>query len=209
MREREVVLVDRDARSRPRSSWTSARALAEGHALSTLSIWSYARDTVRFGGLPAALPAATALIALTGAFLAVGYAAALLAASADEATTRAVLLVFGSVALSQALSAIQSRRPARRLFIVSALRVSELPEGWGIAWIEAPSYDASETRRVLMDAGFPYVEVTYYRHADTATLGAYYRLQEPSVHAAILVADAIGSRPHKLRSATINPGSRA
>jgi hypothetical protein len=163
MTDQRVVLVQRDPRTRPRESWLGAWTAAEGHSLSTQSTWSYVRDTVTFGGWRAtALPVLGCLL-LTAIFLATGFAAAVIAASADSSRGQALLLLAASVLLSQVGTAVQNRRPIRRLFIVAAVRVTEPPTGWGIAWITVPSKRAAEARHALLTGAFRYVEITYYR----------------------------------------------
>jgi hypothetical protein len=202
MSEHGPVLVDRDARRRPRSSWRAAWSDAKGHALSTLSTWSYVRDAVTLGGWKAvALPTIVCAL-VTAALLSAAFAAAVIASATHGSTGQALAVIGGSVLVSQLVTAIQNRRLGRRLFIVAAVRVDALPDGWAIAWIDVPAATAPEAKAALLRGAFLYVEVTYFRHGENATLAAYYRLGEEHEHALTLVSDALGPNPHTLKTVT-------
>jgi hypothetical protein len=205
MTERPVVLVERDPRRRPQASWRDAWADSKGDALSTLSTWSYMRDAMRFGGWRAVIAPTLACGLLTALFISGALAAAVIAGSADGATARATLVIGASVVLSQVMTAIQNRRPARRLFIVASLRVSEQPAGWGVASIDVPADGVARARDALLRADFSYVEVTYYRGTTAASIAAYYELTKHREHALILVARALGAIPHTVTTVTLVP----
>ncbi len=211
MSQPPVVLVDRDVRTRPRISWRDAWASSPSQDLSRLRVWSYARGAVRYGGLPAVMPAALACLVLTGVFLAVAFGAAALAASAHGSTTQAALILLASVVLSQVLTAAQNRRLARRLFIAAETRVSATPRGWAIAWVTVPAHMAARIKGVLLGGPFCHVETTYYRNATEAELAAYYRLapnHDPATeaqHAEDLLATALRDLPHALHGVNLYP----
>jgi hypothetical protein len=209
MSERFVVLVDRDPHRRPRSRWRAAWSAARAHDLSTLSTWSYLRDAMTFGGCRAVAWPVLACALLIALFVGGASVAAVVAGSASGSTQRALGLIGASVVLSEVLTAIQQRRPARRLLIAAAVRVTDLPEGWAVAWIDVPSAKAAETRRRLLDGSFEYVETTYYRGDESATVAAYYRIDERSDHALILVERALGRDRRTVTGITINPSRTA
>ena len=211
MSEPPIVLVDRDVRTRPRTSWREAWASSRNHDLSTISAWSYARETVDHGGLLAVAPAALTWLVLTALFLGAAFGAAVLAASAHGSTTRAALILLASVVLSQVLTTAQNRRLARRLFIVANERVADAPSGWAIAHVRMPTREAPGAKAMLLAGPFLHVETTYYRNASEAEVAAYYRLtsaHDPTSaapHAGLLLADALGGTPHPLRSVSVFP----
>ena len=148
---------------------------------------------------------------LAALFLAVALGAAGLAASAHGSTKQAVLILLASVVLSQALTAAQNRRLARRLFVVAEVRVSQTPRGWAIAWVTVPAQMAAREKGVLLGGPFCHVETTYHRNASEAELAAYYRLapnHDPATeaqHAEDLLAKALGDMPHALHGVNLYP----
>jgi hypothetical protein len=211
MSEPRIVLVDHDVRTRPRMPWREAWATSRGHDLSTISAWSYARETVTHGGWLAVVPPVVVSLILAALFLAVGFGAAVLAASAHGSTTRAALILLASVVLSQVLSVAQNRQLGRRLFIVANVRVSDTPSGWAIAFVRVPTRTAPRAKSALLGAAFRHVETTYLHDASEAELAAYYRIkrtQEPanaSNHAEVLLADAPGAMPYVLTTVLLSP----
>lgn len=214
MSEPQVVLVDNDIRTRPRLTWREAWATSRNSALSTISLLSYARETVEYGGLRAVAPPVIASIALTAVFLGIAFGAAMLAGAAQGSTKRAALILLASVVLSQVLTVTQNRRLARRLFIVANDRVVATPGGWGIAWIQVPTKTAPRAKSALLGNVFPHVEVTYYRDAKDAEIAAYYKRGKPTPpgqpateerkHAEKLVADALGAMPYVMGNLRLN-----
>jgi hypothetical protein len=168
----DVVLVDRDVRRRPRQSWRAAWSDAS-HLGGTISSFQFARDAVRDGGWRAiTLPTLTCLV-MGGAFIGAAFGAAVLSGSADGAQSRGAVLILASVALSQLLTLAQGQKPAKRLFVAAAARVEAPPDGWGRVWVRVPAVVAPDAKRTL-EAAFPYVEATYYRHGVEAELEAWY-----------------------------------
>jgi len=211
MSEPRIVLVDRDVATRPRMSWREAWATSRGHDLSTISAWAYARESVEHGGLRAVAPAVLTWLLLTGLFLALAFGAAVLAASAQGSTKRAVLILLASVVLSQVLTAAQNRRLARRLFIVTNVRVSDTPSGWGIAFVKVRTRSALHAKSALLGTVFRHVETTYVHDASEAELTAYYRIKRThdpanaSNHVEVLLADALGAMPYVLTAVVLSP----
>lgn len=205
----ELVLIDREPRRRPRRSWAAARAAAKSEALSTESTLSYLRDGLTLGGWRAVMLPATVGVLITIALLVGALGAAVVAASTNGPTGRALLLIGASVALSQAITAVQNRRPVRWLSMVAALRVRDIPPGWGIAFVRVPSRTANSAKAALLHGSFAYVEVSYFRDDEYAMLAAYRQLGEEqpttSEHFLVLLAHDLGAAPHLLTGATIAP----
>jgi hypothetical protein len=212
--EPRIVLVDRDIRTRPRLTWRQAWATSRNSALSTISLLSYARETVEYGGLRAIAPPVIASIVLTAVFLGIAFGAAMLAGAAQGSTRRAALILLASVVLSQVLTFTENRRLARRLFIVANDRVVATPGGWAIAFLQVSAKTAPRAKGALLGDVFRHVEVTYYRDAKDAEIAAYYRrgkatpegqpTTEGAEHAEVLLAAALGDMPYVLRSVTLN-----
>lgn len=206
--DRQVVLVDRNTRRRPRSSWREAWAESRGHDLSTSSTWSYARDTIAYGGVSAlVVPVVLGAVALA-LLVGVAFGAALLAGGGGTGSTmRGALLILASVLVSQVLTAARVGRRARRVFITASLRVMELPPRWGFATLRVASPDATEAKRALLGGAFEYVEVTYFRDRDYAELAAYFRVVATTPHGEALVAAALGASPRYMTTGIVlNPG---
>jgi hypothetical protein len=201
----QIVLVDRDRRTRPRARWREAWDDADGHALSTLATRAYVLEAVRHGGLRAVTVPVTAFVLTILALFTAAFGAAVVAGGAEGGTRRALLVIGASVLVSQAVNAIQNRRPTRRLFIAASIRVTDQPLGWGIVWMTLPAATASGAKTLLLTRGFAYVEVTYYRNSPAATLAAYFSLDDHDEHALTLLGDALGRAPHTPTAVILNP----
>jgi hypothetical protein len=171
---RPEVLTVRDHGRRPRLTWRHAWAEARNHDLSTIGTWTYAKDAVTLGGISALVPAL--LVSGFGLALIVAgaFGASVLATTANGTTSRAWLIILLSVVLAQIIDAVKGRKLPRRAVIAASTRVESTPPGVQITDVEVKSTEATALARQLLDHGFLYVETTYYRTGDTATLRAYF-----------------------------------
>jgi small-conductance mechanosensitive channel len=175
-----------------RDAWAASR----GHDLSTSSFWTYARRTVALGGVRALVPALLVSGLGIALIVAASFGASVIATTATGTTSRAGLIILLSVILSQVIGAVQGRKAPRRAVIAACLRVESTPHGVQITEIEVRSREGSALAALLLTHGFVYVETTYYRGEDLATLSAYFDRERGHGHQ--LAAQALGTSWHRL-----------
>jgi hypothetical protein len=195
---RTEVLTVRDYARRPRLTWRDAWAQSRSHDLSTISTWVYVRATVTLGGLRALAPGLLAAVVGVGVIVAAAFGASVLATTATGTTSRAWLIILLSVVLSQVIGSVQGRKLPRRIVIAADIRVASTPPGVQITEVEVKSVEASTLARRMIHGGFIYVETTYYRGGDTATLRAYFDRAEGHGHEQ--AAEVLGATWHRLGS---------
>ncbi|MCW2984422.1 MAG: hypothetical protein JWR63_1992 [Conexibacter sp.] len=141
---------------------------------------------------PALLASGLGLALIIGA----AFGASVLATTATGTTSGAWLIILLSVVLSQVISAVQGRKLPRRAVIAASCRVESTPPGVQITEVEVKSREASALAALLLAHGFLYVETTYYRGEDVATLRAYFDRARGHGHAQ--AAQALGTSWHQL-----------
>lgn len=113
------------------------------------------------------------------------------------------------ILISQLLAAAKVGRRARRLFITGAIRVTETPPDWGIAFVRITPPDEAKAARASLEAGaFEHVEISYLRDRGYAELAAFFRQTANTPHGEELVAGALGDSSSYLTTGiTLTPPS--